>query len=521
MGTQTANFTPSSSVSDLVGVETVAGTKQEVLIALADLKTLLGIVDTYAADFVFVDAPNNNVSLGPNVRPNNYVDLAQPLIKGQGNTLVGREMFIGPNTLVNFCSFFGSGPGRDAKDLYCCDAFGIRNQRVLVDGQYVSTYGCDAAYSLTYGRNSTLLAAKAGLYKTDVRGSVIIGVGSAYCAGTADNTIIIGANAADGNQTADVYNWIGLFAIGTYAARRVSGPNNRFTGHNAASQTTVTGNQNQGDGRGVFGSLTSGALNYAAGDGAGGTVSTANSTTSVGRGADTGNFSNSAALGALSTCTAPNQVQLGDSATTPYAFAALVIRSDKRDKTDGKEIDLQIATAIVLGANWLTYRSNPRELYVEHIDEEIEVDDFEGVLQPDGSYERMPIRRMDLRRTRVQYKENGKRAGTRRHAGVFAQDEHARLKAIGIDFAGIKYAAHDGKGEDVWSLQYEQYIPYMGALLKHLSAANDDIRQIQDSLDERMRVANDNFAALAQRVTGHDEEIASLKARIAELEQAA
>jgi hypothetical protein len=451
--------------------------------------------------------PPYTTNLGNGARPTPLYTPAAPLLTGIGTTAIGAGALAGAANNATFSTYFGYLAGGNANNVYCNDGMGLRTQLLMADGQYVASFGCDSVFTATYGRNMTVLGAKGMLWAVDIRDSTVVGVGAGYGLWKTDTSIIIGQSACDAGQPASAADAATLaqecknnLVMGIFASRYLRGQFNSIIGNNSASLTTVTGSFNTGYGRSCFGALTSGTGNVVGGDSAGGGISTGSFNSFYGFQVSTtnGTWSNTSAFGYQSgtALTGSNQVQLGGSGTVPYAFAALSIRSDKRDKTDEAPIDLATAEAIVLGANWLTYRVDPREGYIDTVEAEEEVvswrdeDTLTGLFdakgQPIFKKHRVEGRTKVPKFIAVERERDGSRAGKRRHAGVFAQDEAERLKALDIDFAGIKHGSADGEGRDVWSLQYEQYIPHIGVILQEqasrIAALADENAMLRDSL---------------------------------------
>lgn len=141
---------------------------------------------------------------------------------------------------------------------------------------------------------------------------------------------------------------------------------------------------------------------------------------------DLTNHSNCTGLGANSTVTGSDQVQLGDSSTTVYAQKAVQTRSDARDK-----IDIQDTTLGLEFIKKLTprqFRMNSRELYFK----DGEKRDYSTVKGID-------------------------KAGKRFHQGFVAQEVKEVLEELDVDFAGYQDHKING-GEDVLSLGYTEFI---------------------------------------------------------------
>lgn len=135
-----------------------------------------------------------------------------------------------------------------------------------------------------------------------------------------------------------------------------------------------------------------------------------------------------------------NQVQLGNSATTTYAYGAVQDRSDKRDKTDFRPIPSAMLD-FFMDVEFTQYRLDYRESYYEEVGGEDGKPEIK-VLEKDGS-----------------------RAGKRHHNGAIAQQVEEAMKKHGVDFAGLQHHQKAG-GCDVYSLGYQEFIPIIGELVQ-------------------------------------------------------
>lgn len=140
---------------------------------------------------------------------------------------------------------------------------------------------------------------------------------------------------------------------------------------------------------------------------------------------------------------ANNQVQLGDSDTTTYAYGAVQDRSDARDKCDIRNS--------TLGLNFINelrpvdFRWDYREDYkISHIDENHNLTEIE--LPKDGSKKRQ-----------------------RYHHGLIAQEVKGTMDKLNIDFGGYQNHAIKG-GEDRLTLGYEEFIAPLIKAVQELSA---------------------------------------------------
>jgi hypothetical protein len=140
-------------------------------------------------------------------------------------------------------------------------------------------------------------------------------------------------------------------------------------------------------------------------------------------------YSNFTCLGASSTVTGSDQVQLGDSATTTYAYGAVQNRSDGRDKSDVS--DTKLGLDFIKNLRPVEFRWDYREDYKTDPSEPLD-----SVVK-DGTKKR-----------------------SRLHQGFIAQEVKGVADTLDIDFAG--YQDHSLiDGEDVKSLGYEEFIAPM------------------------------------------------------------
>lgn len=142
------------------------------------------------------------------------------------------------------------------------------------------------------------------------------------------------------------------------------------------------------------------------------------------------NYDNSTGLGANAAVTGSNQVQLGDAATTTYAYGAVQNRSDARDKADIRSTSLGLA--FILALRPVEFRWDYREDY--------------------GWGEK-----------------NGSKTRSRFHQGFTAQDVKQVLEDQRVDFGGFQDHAVAG-GQDVMSLGYTEFIAPLVKAIQELAA---------------------------------------------------
>lgn len=326
------------------------------------------------------------------------------------------------NTAAGFWSLGQNTTGTDN-----C-AFGWYSLRNLTLGNFNTAQGSNAGMMALTGSGNTYLGAYAGYGN---------GVGYATYANTTavgresmaagDNSIAIGFQARSGSLSisSSFSVAIGSSSSATGANPCVAvGASSVASGNSAVAvgdSSTASGPQSV-----AMGALSSAKAQYVTSVGAqAGAGSTGINNTFLGAlaGSAPSAFSGCTLLGTSATVTGDNQVQLGAFGTVPYAFAALQIRSDERDKTDVKPL----------------------------------VKSYEFIRAHKG----MAIQyRYDLRAQYENGTPDGSKAGTSVHAGFPAQKISALAKSVGITFTGVSHHADTG-GLDVWSMGYEQYVPHL------------------------------------------------------------
>lgn len=160
-------------------------------------------------------------------------------------------------------------------------------------------------------------------------------------------------------------------------------------------------------------------------------------------------YSNCTGLGANSAVTSDNQVQLGDSATTVYAYGALQDRSDERDKADIR--DTELGLDFILKLRPVDFKWDYREDY------------------PEGE------------------EKDGSKKRSRYHHGLVAQDVQQVIADTGKDFGGFQDHSVNG-GKDVLSIGYTELI---APLIKAVQEQNELIlRQQQEIIELQNLVAS-------------------------------
>ena len=159
-------------------------------------------------------------------------------------------------------------------------------------------------------------------------------------------------------------------------------------------------------------------------------------------GTDGATVADSTCLGANSSVSGSHQVQLGASTTTPYAYNALQIRSDARDKTDIR--DTELGMNFIEKLRPVQFKWNVRDSY----------EDFDN--------------------------SSGEHVGTRYHNGFIAQEIKGVMDELNIDFAGYQDHTVNG-GCDVKSLGYDEFIAPMVKAIQELNAR---VKELESQLDK-------------------------------------
>jgi hypothetical protein len=286
---------------------------------------------------------------------------------------------------------------------------------------------------------------------------------------TTSTKTALGLNAGDSVTSAT-----GTTAIGKNAGTAItSGISNTFVGEEAGLVCT-DGILNTAIGLGALSSLTSASGNSAIGWFAGAGITTGFRNTALGRSSmsacttgsyntalgtdalDSTNYDNTTGVGSSSAVTGNDQVQLGDSATTTYAYGAVQNRSDARDKADIQ--DSALGLAFVMQLQPRMFRWDMREDYrPPKPDENASQEEW------DAWYEACKLANLT---------HDGTHKRNRFHYGLVAQEVKATMDAMGVDFGG--YQDHSIKGGDaVLSLGYEEMIAPLIKAIQELKAEFD------------------------------------------------
>lgn len=311
-------------------------------------------------------------------------------------------------------------------------AFGPSNMTAVCSGSYNNAFGL-LALNVNVGDRNNAFGWQSQLSVTSGNNNSSFGHLSLAAGAIPGNCSAFGYEAQyNGNAVNNsafgyraMYGGIGgggaqNLALASFALFSITtGASNVSAGH-ASGYFLTTGSNNVFDGVSAGQNVTTGSRNTFIGASAGNDTSTTSLSTALGYAASVSSRSNATSLGANTSVTGDSQVQLGDSATTTYAYGAVQNRSDARDKTDVRctVLGLQFINALTA----VDFRWDFREDYKK------------AGLEKDGSLARK-----------------------RYHHGLIAQQVKAVCDSIGVDFAGYQDHKKAG-GDDVLSIGYGELI---------------------------------------------------------------
>lgn len=186
----------------------------------------------------------------------------------------------------------------------------------------------------------------------------------------------------------------------------------------------------------------------------------------------TGTVTNSTGVGSRSRVSGSNQVQLGDSAATPYAYVALQVRSDERDKSDIEPTTLGLE--FIERIQPVQYRWDMRDDYVGDMfpapfEPELAEDDAAYAAAWSLYRDAVDARSAEVSAWWSNPVKDGSRKRTRLHQGIIAQQVRDVCEDMGVDFSGFQDHAING-GNDVLTVGYEHFVPVLIRAVQELSA---------------------------------------------------
>ena len=286
-----------------------------------------------------------------------------------------------------------------------------------------------------------------------------INVGQGALVTTNFNNTAVGNRAGNSNSGGNSNTAIGSYAL----QQNISNSNNTAIGTGSLEKTK--GDNNTAVGASALFNNIGGQNNVSIGVNSSLSAGSVSNNTSIGTNSLFGNtlWSNCTALGYDAGVSGSNEVQLGNSATTPYAYQALNNRSDLRDKTEVRDT--------VLGLDFINelrpvdYKWDMREDYRSEMPSPLELDateeekDAHKILM-DEWLESVKIENLT---------HDGTHTRNRYHHGLIAQEVQDVIEASGVDFGGFQDHKVNG-GSDVLSLGYSELIAPMIKAIQELTA---------------------------------------------------
>lgn len=370
-------------------------------------------------------------------------------------------------------------------------------QKLVVNGNITSVSDC-ALNSLDIGKGGGNILGNSRV------GYSALGNNTSGTQNTAFGANALIANTTGGSNTAIGYIAGGSIngstsntAVGDVALRfNVSGNDNTAVGAKAGQNVTSGQNSFFGYAAGGLGAM-SGSQNTFIGAIAGLNNVTGTNNTAIGYGSFGGAaiYSYSTCLGSASQITGSNQIQLGDAASEPYAYAPLQIRSDIRDKSDIRDTTLGLEFINLLRPvdyKWdmrESYRKEEPQIVFKPLDLKEDASDEDKVKYTEelAAYEAYIVAKdkwlEDFKLVNITH--DGSKKRNRFHHGLIAQEVKAVLDEKGIDFGGFKDHKING-GDDVLSIGYGELIAPLIKAIQELTQKNQElenkITEIQSKL---------------------------------------
>lgn len=354
----------------------------------------------------------------------------------KGNTAIGRNAL-----------------GWTTRPMYCT-AVGYNALEKALAGNGTVSIGVNSAYNTIKSNNSVVVGMNANTYNSTSNGDVSLGYGAMNSVPHSDYNVAIGYQALYGANTARGVTISDNIAIGRFALANTQGAIVSNVSVGASALRYNQGNFNTAIGQQASQDNTTGGYNTSIGCNAGRSLTTATKYTALGynalNNATMDGFTNITGVGQNSTVSDSNQVQLGNSQATPYAFNALQLRSDRRDKMDIE--DVKLGLDFINKLKPVEYRMNIRESYVDY--------DEEG--------------------NAIEVENDGSRSGKRKHMGLIAQDVKSVLDEMNVDYSFFQHHSVNG-GKDVMSLSYEELI---SPLIKSIQELTSRVCELEAQLQK-------------------------------------
>ncbi|HYK46306.1 MAG TPA: tail fiber domain-containing protein [Parafilimonas sp.] len=383
--------------------------------------------------------------------------------KGTGNVAFGTNSMF-RNTTGHHNVAVGDSSFYDSKTGSFNTAVGYLAMFRNVSGSENTAIGLDALHFNASGENNTAIGSGA-LYNNNIGYSnVAIGVAALYSSTTHHNIVAMGDSALYNNGVGsnDEFDGNENTAVGSKALlNNTIGFGNTANGSWALT-SNVLGSVNTAIGSNAL-SKTNSSWNTAVGHSAGDTYDNGPDNVFVGAvaRANAAGYSNVIAIGYGTTCTASNQVTMGNSTTTSYrAYANWSNISDGRYK---KNVRQDIAgLSFINKLRPVSYTLDARG-----------IDKFLHKNFPAGgnvSAEEVAMEKALSEKEQIRY------------TGFVAQEVEKAAKEIGFDFSGVDAAKNEN---DLYGLRYAEFVVPLVKAVQELSKMNDEKESRLDTLEKQ------------------------------------
>lgn len=339
-----------------------------------------------------------------------------------------------------------------------------------VSGVSVDSSGNATFNGVVFGKGSLNIDGNVSIVplssvNANTSGGGIVAIGwKALNANTVSSEIQGWANTAVGWSALPIHpNGLSNTALGTFTLQSITSGNLNTALGASSIHSLVTGSDNTGCGCASLFLLTSG--NYNSGFGS---HSLIGNTT----------FSNCTGLGYDAQVSGANQVQLGNSNTTTYAYGAVQNRSDLRDKTDIRPTSLGLS--FIKALRPVDFRWDLRDSYRKPVPTmPANPSDQEKVLHDAEIAKWLEDNKLS------NITHDGSKKGRRYHHGIIAQEIQELILTTGVDFGGFQDHKIAG-GDDVLSIGYPEFIAPLIKAVQELSDMNDTLKERVKALEAKI-----------------------------------
>ncbi|MGE6106753.1 phage tail protein [Aeromonas sobria] len=306
------------------------------------------------------------------------------------------------------------------------------------------------SYSLRFnvsGNDNTAIG-WSGQKTTTGSGNTSVGSRTQEQATTGGNNTTVGFESAR-NLTTGSANTL----IGTRAGREIGANNDNVALGSDALQVLTSGNTNTAIGRSSLRFMQD----------------TTNATT----------LTNCTGVGANSSVSGNNQVQIGDSATTTYVYGTVQNRSDERDKAELRPTTLGDEFIDGLEAEEGFWDMRDDYLEEHQVQVGIDLETAEPIFET--RFRHLP--------------KDGSKKRNRRHQWFRAQKIKALCEKLGIDFGGFQDHTVNG-GCDVMSLGYDEFIPPLTAYVQRRKTELRALEKLVTAQQKAIELLTERLSAL-------------------------